>query len=206
MDFYKKNLIANIYAVERNSERDLVKQWHKVGNRMLLWHGTRGENLIGIIQTGFRVAPADARRTGAMFGEGVYFSDLFSKCFQYANTSNFGLYSSSAASKKLAKKYVFLCEVALGNMRKLAAAQNVTDLPNDQEQSVMGYGRVGPSAKGNVYMNNGCIIPLGNIVENPPLNANDRQNAYNNLQHNEYVVYNTTQVRIRYIFELRDLN
>lgn len=206
MGITTKNLIANIYAVERSFERDNVKQWHKIGNRMLLWHGTRGENLIGIMQTGFRIAPADARRTGAMFGEGVYFSDLFSKCFQYSNSPDFARYSSTVATKKLAKKYVFLCEVALGSMKKLTTAQNVTGLPNDQHQSVMGYGRVGPNPNGNVYMNNGCIIPLGNVVNNPPLNPQNRQEVQINLQHNEYVVYNTTQVRIRYIFELRNLN
>lgn len=167
---------------------------------MLLWHGTRGENIVGIIQTGFRIAPADAARTGAMFGEGVYFCDVFNKCFQYSNTSNYHQYSGVA--KKLAKKYVFLCEVALGNSMKLTTAQNVTGLPNDQHQSVMGYGMTGPNPQGNVYMNNGCIIPLGKIENNPPLGKDANQPR--SLQYNEYVVYNITQVRIRYILELRD--
>jgi hypothetical protein len=199
-----KNLISNIYAVERKDEREQIKSWHAKGNRMLLWHGTRGENLIGIIQTGFRIAPSDARRTGAMFGEGVYFSDIFNKCFQYAQTANYNVFSGNVA-KKAPKKYMFLCEVVLGKMKRLSQAQNVTDLPNEQFQSVMGYGRVGPNPLGNIYMSNGCVIPLGNLVSNPPLEGDNRNDGFNSLQYNEYVVYNTTQIRIRYIVELREI-
>ena len=78
------NLIANIYAVERKNERNNMKNWSKNGNKTLLWHGTRGENLIGIMQTGFRIAPSDAMKTGSMFGEGVYFSDILNKSLQYS--------------------------------------------------------------------------------------------------------------------------
>ena len=46
-----KNFVANIFAMERKSERDGMQNWKKIGNRMLLWHGTRAENIIGIIQT-----------------------------------------------------------------------------------------------------------------------------------------------------------
>jgi ankyrin repeat protein/predicted DNA-binding WGR domain protein len=197
------NFISNIYAVERKNERDGIKQWEHLGNRMLLWHGTRGENIVGIIQHGFRIAPADAQRTGAMFGEGVYFTDIFNKCFQYAQSP----YGSNWAgvSKKLPKRYVFLCEVALGKCRKLLQAQNVTDLPNDEFQSVMGYGQIGPSPKGNIYMSNGCIVPLGNLTSNPKPDF-AKKDEYVSLQYNEYAVYDTSQVRIRYIFELRDVD
>jgi ankyrin repeat protein/predicted DNA-binding WGR domain protein len=195
------NFIANIYAIERKNERDGIKNWKKLGNRMLLWHGTRGENIVGIIQHGFRIAPSDAQRTGSMFGEGVYFTDIFTKCFQYAQTNSYDHFSG--ATKKLPKRYVFLCEVALGNSRKLLNAQNVTDLPNDEYQSVMGCGQIGPSPKGNIYLSNGCVVPLGNLTQMPKPD-NSKKDEYLSLQHNEYVVYDITQVRIRYILELRD--
>lgn len=198
-----KNLIANIFAVERKDEREQIKTWHAKGNRMLLWHGTRGENLIGIIQTGFRIAPSDSSRQGAMFGDGVYFSDIFNKCFQYANTNNFGRFAGE--TKKSPKRYVFLCEVVLGKMQRLMQATQVTGLPNDQFQSVMGCGRIGPNPAGNIYMANGCVIPLGNLVASQQANGGgNRFGDGFSLQYNEYVVYNTTQVRIRYILELRD--
>lgn len=193
-----------MYATERRSERENLKGWEKVGNRMLLWHGTRGENIVGILQTGFRIAPSDARRTGAMFGEGVYFSDTFNKSFQYANTNNYHRHNRDLPNQKLAKRYVFLCEVALGNVRRLLNAQNVEGLPNEQYHSVMGYGRMGPNPKGNIYLSNGCTIPLGRYENNPPITV-DGQPQHWGLQNNEYVVYNTSQIRIRYVVELRQL-
>ena len=198
-----KNFISNIYAVERKNEREGIKNWTDKGNNMLLWHGTRGENIIGVIQHGFRIAPSDATKTGSMFGEGVYFSDVFNKSVQYSQTTNYELYAGVA--KKTPKRYVFLCEVALGNCRRLLQAQDVTDIPNSQYQSVMGCGRVGPSSKGNIYLSNGSVVPLGNIVSNIIPDTTKFQETFA-LQYNEYVVYHTTQVRIRYIFELRDLD
>ena len=66
----EKDFIAAVYAVERPNERENIKQHYDKGNKMLLWHGTRKENLVGIMQTGFRIAPSNAARTGSMFGEG----------------------------------------------------------------------------------------------------------------------------------------
>lgn len=172
---------------------------------MLLWHGTRGENLIGILQTGFRIAPADSKRTGTMFGEGIYFADMFNKSYQYSNTSNYHMYNRSIKNMKPAKKYMFLCEVALGKMKKLLNAKPITDIPNQEYQSVMGYGRTGPDSRGTIYMPNGCGVPLGRLetktVPDIPMN---KQEGWG-LQHNEYVIYNTSQVRIRYILELRQI-
>lgn len=217
------NLIANIYAADRRSERGVGGKWAKLPNKMLLWHGTRGENLIGILQTGFRIAPSDASRTGSLFGEGIYFADTFSKSFQYANTSNnhmwgfrnnrkFGSEDNNKPVKK-AKKYMFLCEVSLGTMKVLTSPtpEVSVNMPNDDFQSVMGYGRTGPNPKGNIYLTNGCAVPLGKVQNNPPLEkekgakSTDFGNNWS-LQNNEYVVYNTSQVKIKYILELRDLN
>lgn len=170
----------------------------------MLWHGTRGENIIGILHTGFRIAPADSRRTGAMFGEGVYFSDVFNKSANYAFTGNLHRYNQDVKNK-LAKRYVFLCEVALGKMKTLLTAQNVQNLPNMEFQSVMGYGKTGPNPKGNIYLPNGCIVPLGKLQNNPPPLFAEKNESWN-LQYNEYIVYNTSQIRIRYIVELRDID
>ena len=179
-----------------------MKNWSKNGNKTLLWHGTRGENLIGIMQTGFRIAPSDAMKTGSMFGEGVYFSDILNKSLQYSQTSNANQFGS-IETKKLAKKYVFICEVALGNPLQLLNAQDVKGIPNSEHQSVMGYGRLGPDPKGHIYMPNGCAVPLGNLIDSPPLAKFGKETF--GLQHNEYIVYDTSQIRIRYIIEFRDI-
>ncbi len=46
------------------------------GNRMLLWHGSRLSNWVGILSHGLKIAPAEAPSTGYMFGKGVYFADM----------------------------------------------------------------------------------------------------------------------------------
>lgn len=73
----KRNFISSIYCVERKDERENIKNWDEYGNKILLWHGTKKENLVGIMQTGFRIAPPSASSSGSMFGEGVYFADQF---------------------------------------------------------------------------------------------------------------------------------
>ena len=192
-----------MYAIERIGERESMKNWDKVGNKMLLWHGTKPENVVGILQTGFRIAPACAETTGAMFGPGVYFTDLFEKSYNYTSSMQYHSFGHAQKNKiKPPKKYVFLCEVALGVPRKLYNSDQVTDVPNTKHHSVMGVGRTGPDPSGNVYLPSGCIVPLGGIINNaePKL----PQGQYWGLNHNEYVVYDTTQVRIKYMIEMKD--
>lgn len=73
-----KKLLANVFAVERRDERENIQRWEDCGNKMLLWHGTKSENLVGILQTGFRIAPAGVSRSGSMFGNGKKNSKIFS--------------------------------------------------------------------------------------------------------------------------------
>ena len=54
---------------------------------MLLWHGSRLTNFVGILSQGLRIAPPEAPVTGYMFGKGVYFADMSSKSANYCFTS-----------------------------------------------------------------------------------------------------------------------
>lgn len=53
---------------------------------MLLWHGSKISNFMGILAQGLKgiyyilnilVAPPWAFNTGTMFGKGIYFADMF---------------------------------------------------------------------------------------------------------------------------------
>ena len=73
--------------------------------RLLLWHGTKRENLIKILQKGLQRPYEELGRNtanGSMFGKGIYFADRVSKSTQYSDPVGSGL--------------LFLCEVALGKM------------------------------------------------------------------------------------------
>eukprot|EP00964_Phaeocystis_antarctica_P152049 scaffold119809_cov42-Phaeocystis_antarctica.AAC.1 len=68
------------FEVEREGE---AKAFKDVGNRQLLWHGSRLTNWCGILSQGLRIAPPEAPATGYMFGKGVYFADCSSKSANY---------------------------------------------------------------------------------------------------------------------------
>jgi poly [ADP-ribose] polymerase len=59
-----------------------------VGNRMLLWHGSRLTNWAGILSSGLKIAPPEAPVTGYMFGKGCYFADCCSKSANYCYTNS----------------------------------------------------------------------------------------------------------------------
>lgn len=77
--------IQDIFKLDRNGESRKFKR--ELGNRMLLWHGSRLTNWVGILSRGMRIAPPEAPSTGYMFGKGVYFADMVSKSANYCYTS-----------------------------------------------------------------------------------------------------------------------
>lgn len=57
----------------------------------------------------------------------------------------------------------------------------------------------GPDLNNKFIMNNGITIPLGKIVN---YKANDYNNNYNCVGSPEYIVYDNSQIRIRYIIQI----
>lgn len=97
--------VMEVFKITRHGESKRYKPFAKFQNRMLLWHGSRLTNFVGILSQGLRIAPPEAPVTGYMFGKGVYFADMVSKSANYCWTSKgnpIGL--------------MLLCEVALGEM------------------------------------------------------------------------------------------
>lgn len=117
---------------------------------MLLWHGSRLTNFVGILSQGLRIAPPEAPVTGYMFGKGVYFADMSSKSANYCFTSrdnNTGI--------------LLLCEAALGDMNeKLHADYYAANLPAGKK-STMGVGRTSPKPENAVKMSDGVVVPMG---------------------------------------------
>ena len=168
---------------ECNKNQDYVGQ--KVGSRKLLFHGSRMSNWAGILSQGLRIAPPEAPVTGYMFGKGVYFADMSSKSANYcfANRSNpYGL--------------LLLCEVALGDSNDLLDADyEASDLPKGKH-SVKGLGRVIPDPANETTMEDGVVVPMG-----PGIDVKTKQDRV--LNYNEYIVYDTRQIRLRYIAKIK---
>ena len=73
-------------------------------NRYIFCHGTKTENILGILSQGLKISPIQAKFTGKSFGEGIYLSDQFSVSLQY----------SKNALSNSKRHFVLLVEAALG--------------------------------------------------------------------------------------------
>lgn len=158
-------------------------QHNSNSNRVLLWHGSRLTNFVGILSQGLRIAPPEAPATGYMFGKGVYFADMVSKSANYCFASN------SAPSACL-----LLCEVALGKPRKLLQSDyNANKLPAGHH-STHGVGGTQPDPSATITMKDGVKVPLGQGV--------DSKVPGSSLLYNEFIVYDTAQIKIRYLLQV----
>lgn len=114
--------ILDAFEVKRQGEDERYKS--SIHNKMLLWHGSRLTNFVGILSQGLRIAPPEAPVTGYMFGKGVYFADMVSKSANYcftSSTNNTGI--------------LLLCEVACGNHNELFFADyNASNLPSGKHR------------------------------------------------------------------------
>lgn len=80
----------------------------KVGNIRELWHGTRVFNILSILKRGFMLPTqlTTAQTTGAMYDNGVYFSDQSTKSLNYSQ----GYWSGGRDNNC----YMFRVDVAMG--------------------------------------------------------------------------------------------
>lgn len=172
--------MVNLYEVNKPEEIRRFKKHQNLHNRQLLWHGTRIENIVGILSSSFLLNP-NAQITGKMFGNGIYFANSSSKSANYVHTNADGI------------GFMILCEVALGNPHKNVHSHHYSKAP-DGFHSVLGTGRWQPDTESHVIKDDGLIIPIGKLIEKEPSNY---------LNYDEYIVYDTAQIRMKYLVELK---
>ena len=181
-DYYwgNRNLkLLEAYSIKREGEEE--RFLNNLNNKMLLWHGTRISNFVGILSQGLKIAPPEAPSSGYLFGKGLYFADMALKSCNYCYpVNNIGL--------------ILLCEVALGNIEK----RNSTDynLPNTMikgNNSIQGVGAIYP--KSGIYIDKDVYVPCEN-----PVSKGD--NFYG-VTYNEFIVYDVKQVKLRYALKIQ---
>ena len=72
-----RNPITAIYKIIQ-SVNDKHFNLNNYDNRYIFCHGTKVENVIGILSQGLKIAPVQAINTGKSLGNGIYLSDNFS--------------------------------------------------------------------------------------------------------------------------------
>lgn len=176
--------LEEVFLLERRGEFDRFAPYREtLKNRMLLWHGSRLTNFVGILSQGLRIAPPEAPTTGYMFGKGVYFADLVSKSAQYCFTD-----------KKNPVGLMLLSEVALGEVYELKKATYM-EKPPEGKHSTKGLGKKVPEESGYEKWRNDVIVPCGKPVSSK-VKASE-------LMYNEYIVYNTAQVKMQFLLKVR---
>jgi poly [ADP-ribose] polymerase len=82
---YSRVTIGDIFEIERPTEMASFNS--KLGNNMLLWHGSGIANFVGILSQGMRIAPPEAPASGYLFGKGIYLADLAEKSIGYCRAN-----------------------------------------------------------------------------------------------------------------------
>lgn len=206
--------VQDIFRIERRGERDRFNQsaYSTINNsdRRLLWHGSRSTNYGGILSQGLRIAPPEAPVSGYMyvstlcphrkvfltldrFGKGVYLADISTK------SANYCCHHSSGGTALL-----LLCEVELGAppLKLKNADSNAGEVAKKQGfLSTWGVGSTAPKA----WMDAGCVhedlkgVKMPDVVSAEPEDV-EEEDAY--LLYNEYIVYDVSQVKLRYLLRV----
>ena len=146
---YKLGLV-DCFELEREGEAAQFNP-NKLGNKKLLWHGSRFSNFVGILSQGMRIAPPEAPRSGYLFGKGVYFADLCGKSTPYCRPD----LSNQVAT-------FVLCEVALGNQRPLKHPDCYADNLPPGFHSTHAIGTQRPKPSQSEFLGD-VEVPLGEV-------------------------------------------
>jgi poly [ADP-ribose] polymerase len=176
-----RNRLSLVKAYELNRHGENEKFKNELGNKKLLWHGSRITNFVGILSQGLRIAPPEAPSSGYLYGKGVYFADMAQKSSHYCYPMN-----------NIA--LILLGEVALGKEDERTSCD--FNLPNTMKSgtnSVHALGRLEPD--GGTFINGNVFVPNGDSK------INEKHQLCNDYA--EYIVYNVDQVKLRYLLKIR---
>ena len=112
---YSLAKISAIYKITQ-SVNDKNYNLNNYDNRYIFFHGTKVENVIGILSQGLKIAPVQAVNTGKSFGYGIYLSDSFSLSLGYCSYPHLYYTNNLNLPKTNNKKFMFMVEVAVGKL------------------------------------------------------------------------------------------
>jgi len=178
--------VQEIFTIDRKGESFRNLPFTRLHNHRMLWHGSRISNFTGILSQGLRIAPPEAPRTGYMFGKGLYFADCVSKSANYAKATEENPYG-----------LLVLCDVALGEMNVKKEAEFLRD-SGKYYHSVWAQGKLTPDTdkEEDLEIVNPAMNLTGKAYLGPLVKSGIEDTR---LDYNEYIVYDVSQVRMRYL-------
>ncbi|OQR84546.1 poly ADP-ribose polymerase 3-like [Achlya hypogyna] len=176
--------LRDIWAVRRSGEDASFAAFDAVDNHRLLWHGTNVAVVAAILKSGLRIMPS----SGGRVGKGIYLANMLQKSRQYV---------CAARYKGETIGCVFLVEAALGRMHEITSDDSsITKAPTGSD-SVLAKGRIHPDAAHDRHLN---LDGRDVTVNCGPQVSSGVQSSF---QHDEYLVYQEAQQRLRYILTFK---
>lgn len=189
---YRKCKVVDVFRVNDCANADaFTKKTKNIGNRKLLWHGTNVAVVAAILKSGLRIMP----HSGGRVGSGIYLASENGKSAGYTSA-----HGNSAV--------MFLVEAALGKQRIITSDGQVgwnekDPVSKHKADSCWAVGSTEPDPKKDFkgeFEGNEVIIPQGKPINNPALKKHGGSSSYSQ---SEYLLYNESQVRIRYVIKMR---
>ena len=165
--------MVDCFSIARNGE-DKTFNPKKIGNKMLLWHGSRFSNYAGIIRQGLRIAPPEAPHNGYLSGKGIYFATNIDLSYGYGCpglSNGVGIY--------------VLAEVAVGKSGDCDGYSTT-----EKSQLAKGFNSTEWRDEKNLKFKTKVF---GDV--SVPFGSSSGQ---------AYIVYNVNQVKLRYLVRIKD--
>ena len=177
-----RKVITNIFEIIDSNKNELGNDINK---RILLFHGTKAENVLGILNKGLLIAPIEAESSGNKYGNGIYLSDNFYKSLDYCSGN---------------KLYVLVVDTYLDNVFKISEKnlfKDVKTLKKNKFNCLINDTKV-HITEDRIYFVNGTSVPISLTKEETKKNNNNYYYDYKS----EYVIYDSKLVNVKYIIEL----
>ncbi|MCX4239708.1 WGR domain-containing protein [Paraliomyxa miuraensis] len=174
--------ILDVFEVDRQGEDKRFSAHDGLGNRKLLWHGTNVAVVAAILKGGLRIMP----HSGGRVGKGIYLASEQGKSAGYVGRAGrIGI--------------MFLCEAVLGKEHYITRDNWRLKAAPRGYQSIVACGKTEPDPTKDISITLGkhpVIVPQGKPKKRSKYSSSS-------FWQSEYLVYQESQVRLRYVLKLQ---
>lgn len=179
----RKPKMINLFRLDRNGEGKRFDAHDDIEHRKLLWHGTNVAVVAAICKTGLRIMP----HSGGRVGKGIYTASENGKSINYMGWASGG------------RGVMFLAEVALGKEHSITRDDSSLKKAPKGFDSIVARGQKEPDPKDEItfkFDGKDVIVPQGKPIA-------QKQYAKSSFDQTEYLVYEESQIRLRYAIEVK---
>lgn len=180
---HRKPKLLDVFRLDRKGEAARFKAHDAIDHRKLLWHGTNVAVVAAICKTGLRIMP----HSGGRVGKGIYTASENGKSIGYMGWAkgNIGV--------------MFLAEVALGKEHSIIQDDSSLVKPPKGFDSIVARGQTEPDPAHDLewkFDGKKVLVPQGKPIA-------QKQYSKSNFSQTEYLVYQESQIRLRYALHVQ---